>query len=46
MKLYRDLKVTQKTAWFTLYRIPKAQSQKGTDSLVIRLEWTQPMSVG
>ena len=45
MKLHRDLKVTQKTTWFTLHRIRKAQSQKRTDSLVIRVEWTQPTSV-
>ena len=31
MKLHRDIKVTQKTAWFMLQRIRKAWDSRGTD---------------
>ena len=32
MKLHRDLKVTQKTAWFMLHRIREAWTQEGDDN--------------
>ena len=34
MKLHRDLKVTQKTAWFMLHRLREAWSESGIDGVL------------
>ncbi len=46
MKLHRDLKVTQKTAWFMLHRLREAWAHEESDPMVGSVEFDETYIVG